>query len=98
VCARWGSLDELALIICGGSFDTLAFNAFGAYHGTSVGFWLLPIGGVILASGAVLDYLAHGGVLAPTPSDRSRSTTPWSAVPCELTIDAGVPYVREHAP
>jgi hypothetical protein len=57
----------LALIICGGSVDTLVFNAFGAYHGTSVGFWLLPIGGLMLASGAVLAYLEHGG--NPVPHD-----------------------------
>ena len=49
----------LALVACGDSVDTVVFNAFGAYDGTSIGYWLLPIGGLILAAGAVLDYLAH---------------------------------------
>jgi hypothetical protein len=64
----------VALIICGDSLDTAVYLAFGNFHGTSVGFWLQPIGGLILASGALVAYLAHEGDLAAFPTEYPAGT------------------------
>jgi hypothetical protein len=80
----------LALVTCGSGADSivLTHRFFDGFEPVRAGFWLQPIGGLILAAGGILAYVGHGfeptlatQPVAPERASASREEEAPASVP-----------------
>jgi hypothetical protein len=79
----------IALVLLGGSIDSFVYISFH-YTGLSTGFWLQPVGGLLLAAGALLTYLAWDADYATFPAVQSTAApVPAEPAPPTPEVPAG---------